>query len=101
MTNDDLKDKMLAFIETRDGDYFDEWYASPRDFAATILSDFADYLGIEMVVPEYIPRKTKPEIDREELLKSLLPGIYELFNIEYKKMDAKLQEEWNKQRENK
>ena len=101
MTNDDLKDKMLAFIETRDGDYFDEWYASPRDFAATILSDFADYLGIEMVVPEYIPRKTKPEVDREELLKSLLPGIHELFNIEYKKMDAKLQEEWNKQRENK
>lgn len=97
MTNDDLKDKMLAFIETRDGDYFDEWYASPRDFAATILSDFAEYLGIEMVVPEYIPRKTKPEVDREALLKALMPGILELFDIEYRKMDAELQEEWNKQ----
>ena len=97
MTNNDLKEKMLAFIETRDGDYFDEWYASPRDFAATVLSDFAEHLGIELVVPEYIPRKTKPQVDREALLKALLPGIYNLFDIEFKKMEAKLQEEWDKQ----
>lgn len=97
MTNDDMRDKMLAFIETRDGDYDDEWYASPRDFAATILSDFAEYLGIELVVPEYIPRKTRPQVDRQELLKALMPGIRELFDVEYKKMDEKLQQEWNNQ----
>ena len=97
MNNEELKEKMLAFIETRDGDYFDEWYASPRDFAATVLSDFAKHLGIELVVPEYVPRKTKPQVDREALLKALMPGIRDLFDIEYKKMDARLQEEWNKQ----
>ena len=97
MNNEDLKEKMLAFIETRDGDYFDEWYASPRDFAATVLSDFAEHLGIELVVPEYVPRKTRPQVDREALLKALMPGIRDLFDIEYKKMDASLQEEWNKQ----
>ena len=99
MNQDDLKEKMLAFIETRDGDYFDEWYASPRDFAATILSDFAEYLGIELVVPEYIPRKTRPQVDREALLKALMPGIRELFDIEYKKMDEKMRAEFNKQGE--
>lgn len=85
MNNDELREKMLAFIETRDGDYFDEWYATPRDFAATILSDFAEYLGIEMVVPEYIPTKTKPQIDRDEMLKALLPHLNHLFNLEYDK----------------
>ena len=99
MTNDELKDKMLAFIETRDGDYFDDWYASPRDFAATILSDFAEHLGIELVVPSYIPRKTKPQVDREALLKALMPGIRDLFDIEYKKLNETMQEEWNKQGE--
>jgi hypothetical protein len=52
MTNKELVKNMLAFIETQNGDYFDEWYASPRDFAATILDDFAKYLGIEMIIPE-------------------------------------------------
>ena len=99
MTNDELRDKMLAFIETRDGDYFDDWYASPRDFAATILSDFAEHLGIELVVPSYIPRKTKPQVDREALLKALMPGIRDLFDIEYKKLNETMQEEWNKQGE--
>lgn len=82
---DDLIEKMLAFIETRDGDYNDEWYASPRDFAATILSDFAEYLGVELVVPQYIPRKTRPQVNRAEMLAALLPHIQELFNVEYDK----------------
>jgi len=85
MNNEELRDKMLAFIETQDGDDFDEWYATQRDFAASILSDFAEHLGIEMVVPEYIPTKTKPQIDRNEMLKALLPGINQLFNLEYDK----------------
>ena len=85
MNNDELREKMLAFIETQAGDYCDEWYATPRDFAATILSAFAEHLGIEMVVPEYIPKKTKPQIDRGEMLKALLPHLKHLFNLEYDK----------------
>ena len=80
-----LHDKMLAYIETQDGSYDDEWYASPRDFAATILIDFAEYLGVEIVVPEYIPQVKKAVIDRNELFKELLPGIRDLFDLEYKK----------------
>jgi hypothetical protein len=89
MTEEELKAKMLAFIDTQDGDYNDEWYASPRDFAATILSDFSDYIGLELVVPEHVPQLKKPEIDRNAMLQSLMPEIQKLFNIEFKKYEEK------------
>jgi SNF2 family DNA or RNA helicase len=84
MTNEELQAKMLEFIEMQDGDRFDEWYASPRDFAATILSDFSEYLGLELVVPEHVPQLKRPEIDRNAILKELMPEIEKLFNVAYK-----------------
>jgi hypothetical protein len=89
MTEEELRAKMLAFIDTQDGDYNDEWYATPRDFAATILSDFSEYLGLELVVPEHVPQLKKPEIDRNAILQSLLPEVQKLFNIEFKKYEEK------------
>jgi hypothetical protein len=89
MTEEELKTKMLAFIDTQDGDYNDEWYASPRDFAATILSDFSEYLGLELVMPEHVPQLKKPEIDRNAIFQSLLPEVQKLFNIEFKKYEEK------------
>lgn len=85
MTNQELVEKMLAFIESQDGEYFDEWYATGRDFAAKVLLDFSQYMGLELVVPEYIPRKDKPTVNREELLRELLPHIQAVFNMEYDK----------------
>jgi hypothetical protein len=89
MNEEELKAKMLAFIDTQDGDYNDEWYATPRDFAATILSDFSGYIGLELVVPEHVPQLKKPEIDRNAILQSLLPEVQKLFNIEFKKYEEK------------
>jgi hypothetical protein len=89
MDGETLMQKMLEFIETQDGDYFDEWYASPREFASTILTDFAKYLGMYLVVPEFVPKLKKPEVDRHELLKKLQPEISKIFEIEYKKMMEK------------
>ena len=85
MNEEELKAKMLAFIDTQDGDYNDEWYATRRDFAATILSDFSEYLGLELVVPAHVPQLKKPEIDRNAVLQAMLPEINKLFDIEYKK----------------
>ena len=93
MNNEELTQKMLEFIETQDGDYFDEWYASPREFASTILTDFAKYLGMYLVVPEFVPKLKKPEVDRHELLKKLQPEIAKIFEIEYKKMMEKQYEQ--------
>ena len=93
MTNEEMMQKMLEFIETQDGDYFDEWYASPREFASTILTDFAKYLGMYLVVPEFVPKLKKPEVDRHELLKKLQPEIAKIFEIEYKKMMEKQYEQ--------
>lgn len=81
-----LEQKILAFIAEQDGEYKDEWYATQWDFAATILSDFAKYMGLELIVPEYIPQLKKPEIDRNALLKAMMPGLLDLFDIEYKKI---------------
>lgn len=89
MTKEELAQKMLEFIETKDGDYFDEWYATPRDFAAGILCDFAEHIGVELVVPQHIPRKDKPTVDRDALLRSLLPDIENLFEIKYREMQQK------------
>jgi hypothetical protein len=85
MNEEELMAKMLAFIDTQDGDYNDEWYATRRDFAATILSDFSEYLGLELVVPAHVPQLKKPEIDRNAVLQAMLPEINKLFDIEYKK----------------
>lgn len=93
MTNEELTQKMLEFIETQDGDYFDEWYGSPRDFVSTVLTDFAQYLGMYLVVPEFVPKLKKPEVDRHELLKKLQPEIAKIFEIEYKKMMEKQYEQ--------
>ena len=84
MNEEELQAKMLAFIETKDGYFFEEWYATPRDFAATILDDFAQHLGLEMVIPEYVPQLKKAEIDRNAMFQSLLPEIQRLFNVAYK-----------------
>ena len=90
MNREELTEKMLAFIETHDGEDMDDWYATRRDFASTVLSDFAEYLGLEMVVPDYIPQLKQPEIDRNELFKALMPQICTLFDIEYNKAKEKL-----------
>jgi hypothetical protein len=89
MTHEELLEQMLAFIESCDRDRFDEWYATPRDFASTVLSDFAQFLGVELVVPEYVPRKTKPEVDRQELFRQLMPEIERMFNLKYKQLENK------------
>ena len=92
MTKQELIHKMRAFIETQDGDIFDEWYTTNRSIAITVLSDFAEYLDVELTVPEYVPKETKPEIDRNAILKELLPQIQTLFNMAHDKYMAQTQE---------
>lgn len=82
MNEEELKTKMLEFIETQNGDYDEEWYASRRDFASVVLSDFAEHLGLTLDVPPYVRRKTQQEINRAELLKELLPHISKVLNFE-------------------
>jgi len=82
MTETELTEKMLAFIETQDGDCFEEWYETQKGFAEVVLTDFAKYLGVNLIVPEYVPRKTKPEIDRAAILEALLPEVRKMLNAE-------------------
>ena len=82
MTNEELHAAMLAYIETQDGDYDTEWYASPRDFAEITLSDFAASIGITLEVPPFVRRKTEPEISRAEILKALMPELTKMFDVQ-------------------
>ena len=86
MDTEQLSKRMLEFIETQNGDYDEEWYASRRDFAAVILSDFAEHLGFVLDVPPYVRVRDKPEIDRNEMLKALLPDVERLFDIHFKQL---------------
>jgi len=78
-------EEMLAFIETQDGEYADEWYETDRDIAACVLCALADHLGIEFEVPEYVPKPTEMKVSRQEILEALKPGLKTLFGMEYKK----------------
>ena len=82
MTNEELHAAMLAYIETQDGNYDTEWYASPRDFAEITLSDFAASIGIALEVPPFVRRKTEPEISRAEILKALMPELTKMFDVQ-------------------
>ena len=90
MTQDELIEKMLAYIDTQPGDSWDEWYATRRDFASEVLQSFAEYLNIELVVPEYVPTKTRnlaqEAIDRKRIFESFLPEIEKLFGLKYEEM---------------
>ena len=90
MTKNELTKKMLTYIETLDGDQYDEWYTTERKLAAGIFQEFAKHLNIELVVPEYVPTKTRnaaqEAIDRKKLYEVLLPEIERLFNLKYKEM---------------
>jgi hypothetical protein len=83
MTEEELLAKMLSFIELHEGMDCDEWYATPREFAATVLTEFAAFLGENLVVPAYVPQVKKNVIDRAALLRELLPGINKLFNLQF------------------
>ena len=96
MNDEELTTKILEFIETQAGDYCDEWYATPRDFASSILTSFAEHIGLELVVPEYIPRLKKPEVDRHALFKAMLPQLNELFGLKYKELTEANELEYRK-----
>ena len=46
MTNEELMEKMLAFIDTKDGDRMDEWYSDERSLYAMPLEEFAQFIEI-------------------------------------------------------
>lgn len=84
MTEEELKTKMLAFVDQQDNSCEEEWWCTPRTLYAGVMKEFAAHLGIDFAVP-HKEEPPLPEVDRNALLQSLLPEIQKQFGLEYKK----------------
>ena len=83
MTEEELKAKMLEFIDKQDHMYDEEWWCTPRTLYAGIMKEFGIHVGIDLAVPHQ-DRTPPPDVDRNAMLKELLPEIEKMFNVEYK-----------------
>jgi methyltransferase-like protein len=91
MTNEDLARLMQEFVDKQDHSRCDEFYGTDREFAAMVLEDFAESLGIALTIPQ-IPRKRREislELTRQALLNEMLPDVERLFNLKFKELTAK------------
>lgn len=93
MDKEELAQKMIEFADTQDGDMFDEWYATAREVATAVLTDFAKHIGVEVAIPDYVPVKTRQEVNlekqRKEIFREMLPELEKLFNLRYKEITEK------------
>lgn len=48
MTKEELRQKMLDYLDRQDPVKTDEWYGSYRDVHSCILQEFAEFLGIKL-----------------------------------------------------
>lgn len=79
LTTEEFTQKMIEFIDAEDGEHCEEWWATPREHYARVLTEFAKSLGIELVVPEYVPQvKPQYKVDRQAILRSLLPELQKM-----------------------
>jgi|LauGreDrversion4_2_1035121.scaffolds.fasta_scaffold06361_1 hypothetical protein len=84
MTEEELKTKMLAFVDQQDNSYEEEWWCTPRALYAGVIKEFAAHLGIDFAAP-HKEKTPPPNVNRQEILQSLLPEIQKQFGLEYKK----------------
>jgi len=83
MTEEELQANMLEFIDKQDHTYNEEWWCTPRQLYAGIMKEFCLHVGIDLAVPRQ-DRTPPPDVDRNALLKELLPEIQKAFNVAYK-----------------
>ena len=84
MTEEELKSKMLAFIDQQDNTYEEEWWCTPRTLYAGVMKEFAIHVGIDFAIP-HKDITPPPDVNRHEMLKALLPEIQKQFGIMYNK----------------
>jgi hypothetical protein len=78
-TNEELQRKMIEFIDTQDGEACTEWWMTPREMYAEVLTDFCKHIGVALVVPEFVPQiKPQYKVDRQAILNSLLPELQKM-----------------------
>ena len=91
ITDKQLADMIVAFVESKDYKDEDEWFGSDWDFAQGVMQDFCRFIGMDIVIPD------APEISAEErhemneqrsrVLVDLLPYVETVYGMKYKKQN--------------
>ena len=68
---DQLADMIVAFVEKQDGDTWDDWSGTQRDYASVIMTDFAKFIGLEIVIPEHKPVMTDRQVDKQRVFEEM------------------------------
>ena len=84
MNEEELKVKMLAFVDKQDHTYDEEWWCTQRQLYAGVMKEFAAHVGIDFAVPHQ-DRTALPDVNRNAMLKELIPEILKMFNIAHEK----------------
>lgn len=71
ITEQQLADMIVAFVEKQDGDTWDDWSGTQRDYASVIMTDFAEFIGLDIVIPEHKPVMTDRQVDKKKLLEEM------------------------------
>lgn len=69
--NEYLASQIIKFLESKDDQYFDDWSGTQRDYASCIMTDFAKFIGLELVIPDYKPVMTNAQVDKQKLLEEM------------------------------
>jgi len=86
MTEEELKAKMLAFVDKQDHYCCEEWWCTPRELYEGVMQEFAIHVGIDFAVPHQ-DRTPPPDVNRAALFNKMLPEIEKAFNLTYKEQE--------------
>ena len=72
----DMLAELLAFMETQDHTWREEWYVSDREMVAKVIERFfTEHLGAPLRLPDVPLQKVEPNVNRQEILNSLMPHM--------------------------
>lgn len=71
ITEQQLADMIVAFVEKQDGDTWDDWSGTQRDYASVIMADFCQFIGLDIIIPDHRPVMTNAQVDKQKLLEEM------------------------------
>lgn len=71
ITEQQLADMIVAFVEAQDRDTWDDWSGTQRDYASAIMTDFCQFIGLDIVIPEHKPVMTDRQVDKQRVFEEM------------------------------
>ncbi len=79
MKKSDMLAELLAFMQTQDHSWREEWYVSDRELVAKVIERFStEHLGMPLTLDSGPIQKVEPKVNRQELMQSLVPHVTEM-----------------------